>query len=162
MSELKSIIFWKISQRLVEWTDWWACTVPVDCDGHHAEEGCSYIAIKEKWKQFAECGTEHPGLIDVPWSSERQIDGAEQQVRHAEADDKGGSRVMPQFGTPKQCYRCYEVSWNKYVEINKETWRRWRHLPSYPCTITTQKTNINIFRAVRPRVLYKRECSIWI
>jgi hypothetical protein len=29
------------------------CIVPVDCDGHHAEEGCTYIAIKEKWKQLA-------------------------------------------------------------------------------------------------------------
>jgi hypothetical protein len=42
------------------------CTVPVDRDSHHAQEGSTYIAIKEKWKQLAESGTQHPGLIDVP------------------------------------------------------------------------------------------------
>jgi hypothetical protein len=76
-------------------------TVPVDRDGHHAEKGHSYIAIKEKWKQLAECRTQHPGLIDIPRSSERQIDATKQEVRHAETDDKGSSCMMPQLGTPE-------------------------------------------------------------
>lgn len=89
------------------------CTVPVNCDGHHTKKGYSDIAVKEEWKQLAECGTQHPCLIDVPWSRERQIDAAKQQIRHAEADYEGSSCMVPQFGTTEQCYSCYEVSWNK-------------------------------------------------
>jgi len=72
----------------------WLPQLPVDSYGHHAEEGHSHVSVEEEWKHLAERVTEHPGLVDVAGRSERQVDAAEQEVRHAQADDECRGRMV--------------------------------------------------------------------
>lgn len=71
--------------------------VPVHSDGHHVEKRCGHIPVEEEREHTAEGVTEHPCLVDVPGGGERQVNGAEEKVRYAEADDEGGGGVESQL-----------------------------------------------------------------
>lgn len=74
--------------------------VPVHSDGHHVEKRRGHIPVEEEWEHTAEGVAEHPGLVDVPGGGERQVNGAEEKVRYAEADDEGGGGVESQLPIP--------------------------------------------------------------
>lgn len=85
-------------------------SVSIYSNSDHGEERHCFIPVEDEGEHLAETGSEAPVLFDVPVGGERQVDGAEEEVRHTEREDEHRGHMAAQLRVHQQRHRRYQVT----------------------------------------------------
>lgn len=65
--------------------------VSINGDGSNGQQREPHIDISQEREEHAQCLPMHPLVVDEPRCRERQVDAAEDEVCHTEANDESSS-----------------------------------------------------------------------